>query len=157
MADRKVVIFKLGNESYGVNIDTVRGIEKVLPVVRIPNSVPYIQGIINLRGSIIPVLSLRNRFRLPDVPDTDRTEFLVTTVGSTVLALKVDEMDSIYDLRTAQIFETPLIVRTPETAYMDEVLLLEDRRLVIVLNTNELLSRQEKEAVERMLEEQNKK
>lgn len=157
MADRKVVIFKLGNESYGVNIDTVRGIEKVLPVVRIPNSVPYIQGIINLRGSIIPVLSLRNRFGLPDVPDTDRTEFLVTTVGSTVLALKVDEMDSIYDLRTAQIFETPLIVRTPETAYMDEVLLLEDRRLVIVLNTNELLSRQEKEAVERMLEEQNKK
>lgn len=157
MADRKVVIFKLGNESYGVNIDTVQGIEKVLPVVRIPNSVPDIQGIINLRGSIIPVLSLRNRFGLPDVPDTDRTEFLVTTVGSTMLALKVDEMDSIYDLRTAQIFETPLIVRTPETAYMDEVILLEDRRLVIVLNTDELLSRQEKEAVERMVEEQNRK
>ena len=133
MADRKVVIFKLGNESYGVNIDTVQGIEKVLPVVRIPNSVPDIQGIINLRGSIIPVLSLRNRFGLPD------------------------EMDSIYDLRTAQIFETPLIVRTPETAYMDEVILLEDRRLVIVLNTDELLSRQEKEAVERMVEEQNRK
>lgn len=156
MADRKMVIFKLGNESYGVNIEIVQGIEKVLPIVRIPNSVPDIQGIINLRGNIIPVLSLRNRFGLPEVPDTDRTEFLITKVDETLLALKVDEVDSIYDLETAQIFETPAIVRTPETAYMDQVILLEDKRLTIELNTNELLSKQEKEAVQKMLEEQKK-
>ncbi len=151
-----MVIFKLGNESYGVNIESVQGIEKVLPIVRIPNSVPDIQGIINLRGNIIPVLSLRNRFGLPEVPDTDRTEFLITKVDETLLALKVDEVDSIYDLETAQIFETPAIVRTPETAYMDQVILLEDKRLTIELNTNELLSKQEKEAVQKMLEEQKK-
>lgn len=151
-----MVIFKLGNESYGVNIEIVQGIEKVLPIVRIPNSVPDIQGIINLRGNIIPVLSLRNRFGLPEVPDTDRTEFLITKVDETLLALKVDEVDSIYDLETAQIFETPVIVRTPETAYMDQVILLEDKRLTIELNTNELLSKQEKEAVQKMLEEQKK-
>ena len=145
-----MVIFKLGNESYGVNIEIVQGIEKVLPIVRIPNSVPDIQGI------IIPVLSLRNRFGLPEVPDTDRTEFLITKVDETLLALKVDEVDSIYDLETAQIFETPAIVRTPETAYMDQVILLEDKRLTIELNTNELLSKQEKEAVQKMLEEQKK-
>ena len=103
MADRKMVIFKLGNESYGVNIESVQGIEKVLPIVRIPNSVPDIQGIINLRGNIIPVLSLRNRFGLPEVPDTDRTEFLITKVDETLLALKVDEVDSIYDLETAHL------------------------------------------------------
>ena len=151
-----MVIFKLGNESYGVNIEIAQGIEKVLPIVRIPNSVPDIQGIINLRGNIIPVLSLRNRFGLPEVPDTDRTEFLITKVDETLLALKVDEVDSIYDLETAQIFETPAIVRTPETAYMDQVILLEDKRLTIELNTNELLSKQEKEAVQKMLEEQKK-
>ena len=151
-----MVIFKLGNESYGVNIESVQGIEKVLPIVRIPNSVPDIQGIINLRGNIIPVLSLRNRFGLPEVPDTDRTEFLITKVDETLLALKVDEVDSIYDLETAQIFETPAIVRTPETAYMDQVILLEDKRLTIELNTNELLSKQEKEAAQKMLEEQKK-
>ena len=145
-----MVIFKLGNESYGVNIEIVQGIEKVLPIVRIPNSVPDIQG------NIIPVLSLRNRFGLPEVPDTDRTEFLITKVDETLLALKVDEVDSIYDLETAQIFETPAIVRTPETAYMDQVILLEDKRLTIELNTNELLSKQEKEAVQKMLEEQKK-
>ena len=156
MADRKMVIFKLGNENYGVNIDIVQGIEKVLPIVRIPNSVPDIQGIINLRGNIIPVLNLRNRFGLPEVPDTDRTEFLITKVDETLLALKVDEVDSIYDLETAQIFETPAIVRSPETAYMSQVILMEGKRLTIELNTNELLSKQEKEAVQKMLEEQKK-
>lgn len=153
MADRKLVIFKLGNENYGVDIEIVKGIEKLLPIVRIPNSVPYIQGIINLRGSIIPVLSLRNRFGLPEVPDTDATEFLITSVGDTQLAIKVDAVDSIYDLMTAQVYDTPLIVKTEATAYMKEVVLLEDKRLIIVLDTDELLSKQEKAAVQKMLDQ----
>lgn len=153
MADRKLVIFKLGDENYGIDIEIVMGIEKLLPVVRIPNSVPYIQGIINLRDYIVPVLSLRKRFGLPEVPDTDETEFLITSLGDTMLAIKVDAVDSIYDLMTAQTFETPVIVKTPETGYMKEVVLLADKRLIIVLNTEELLSRQEKEAVQKMLEQ----
>ena len=48
-------IFRLGNEWYGVDIAIVEGIEKMLPIVRIPNSVAHIQGVINLRGNIIPV------------------------------------------------------------------------------------------------------
>lgn len=154
MADSKLVTFKLGEENYGLNIEVVKGIEKLLPIVRIPNSVPYIQGIINLRGSIIPVLSLRNRFGLPEVPDTEKTEFLITSMEDTVLALKVDEVESIYDLAQAQTFETPRIVRAPETAYMKEIVLMEDKRLVIVLDTNELLSRKEKEAVQKLVDQQ---
>lgn len=155
MADRKLVLFKLGEENYGVDIDIVQGIEKLLPIVRIPNSVPYIQGIINLRGSIIPVLSLRNRFTLPEVPDTDETQFLITSVGDTQIALKVDSVDSIYDLESAQIYETPAIVRSEATAYMKEVVLLEDKRLIVVLDADELLSSQEKSAVRTMLEQHN--
>lgn len=153
MAERKLVIFKLGEENYGLDIEVVKGIEKLLPIVRIPNSVPYIQGIINLRGSVIPVLSLRKRFNLPEVPDTDATEFLITSVGGTQLAVKVDEVDSIYDLTTADIFETPVIVRGAETSYMKEVVLMNDKRLIIVLQPEELLSAQEKTAVQQMLEQ----
>lgn len=154
MADRKLVIFKLGEENYGLDIEIVKGIEKLLPIVRIPNSVPYIQGIINLRGSIIPVLSLRNRFSLPEVPDTDTTEFLITSVGETLLAIKVDEVDSIYDLATANIFDTPPIVRGADTSYMKEVVLMNDKRLIIVLEASELLSAQEKAAVQQMIDQQ---
>ena len=111
-------------------------------------------GIINLRGSIIPVLSLRNRFGLPEVPDTDTTEFLITNVSGTLLALKVDAVESIYDLATAQIFETPRIVQTEETSYMKEVVLVENKRLIIELNTDNLLTSQEKEDLQKMLEEQ---
>lgn len=154
MADRKLVIFKLGEENYGLDIEIVKGIEKLLPIVRIPNSVPYIQGIINLRGSIIPVLSLRNRFSLPEVPDTDTTEFLITSVGETLLAIKVDAVDSIYDLATADIFDTPPIVRGADTSYMKEVVLMNDKRLIIVLEAGELLSAQEKAAVQQMIDQQ---
>lgn len=154
MADRKLVIFKLGEENYGLDIEIVKGIEKLLPIVRIPNSVPYIQGIINLRGSIIPVLSLRNRFSLPEVPDTDSTEFLITSVGETLLAIKVDAVDSIYDLAAANIFDTPPIVRGADTSYMKEVVLMNDKRLIIVLEASELLSAQEKAAVQQMIDQQ---
>lgn len=154
MADRKLVLFKLDEENYGLDIEIVKGIEKLLPIVRIPNSVPYIQGIINLRGSIIPVLSLRNRFSLPEVPDTDATEFLITSVGDTQLAIKVDSVDSIYDLNTASIFETPAIVKGADTSYMKEVVLMNDKRLIIVLEASELLSQQEKAAVQQMIDEQ---
>lgn len=155
MAERKLVLFKLGEENYGVDIDIVQGIEKLLPIVRIPNSVPYIQGIINLRGRIIPVLNLRKRFTLPDVPDTEETQFLIISVGDTQIALKVDSVDSIYDLESAQIFETPAIVHSETTAYMKEVVLLEDKRLIVVLDADELLSSQEKSAVRKMLEQHN--
>lgn len=157
MAERKLVLFKLGDENYGLDIEIVKGIEKLLPVVRIPNSVPYIEGIINLRGAIIPVLNLRKRFSLPEVADTDATEFLVTSVGDTMLAIKVDAVDSIYDLNAADIYETPVIVQTLETAYMKEVVLMEDKRLVIVLDAEELLSAQEKAAVRKMIDQTGQK
>ena len=117
MGDEKLVIFRLGNEWYGVDIAIVEGIEKMLPIVRIPNSVAHIQGVINLRGNIIPVYSLRNRFGLPDAQITEDSKFLITLVGRTQLALLVDGLDGIYDISEEQYHETPIIVKTEETIY----------------------------------------
>lgn len=153
MADMKMIVFKLGNEMYGIDIDIVKGIEKIFPVVRIPNSVPYIQGIINLRGDIIPVFSLNKRFNLPDEPETDETKFLITAVGETLLALHVDKVEGIFDISESDCFETPVVVRTEATSFIKEVALL-DKKLLIVLETEELLSGAEKEALKKMVSEQ---
>lgn len=153
MADMKMIVFKLGNEMYGIDIDIVKGIEKIFPVVRIPNSVPYIQGIINLRGDIIPVFSLNKRFNLPDEPETDETKFLITAVGETLLALHVDKVEGIFDIPESDCFETPVVVRTEATSFIKEVALL-DKKLLIVLETEELLSGAEKEALKKMVSEQ---
>ena len=56
MTEFKPVVFKVGNEYYGVDINLVRGIEKMIQVVSIPNSNPNIKGIINLRGDVIPLI-----------------------------------------------------------------------------------------------------
>ncbi len=156
MGDEKLVIFRLGNEWYGVDIAIVEGIEKMLPIVRIPNSVAHIQGVINLRGNIIPVYSLRNRFGLPDAQITEASKFLITLVGRTQLALLVDGLDGIYDISEEQYHETPIIVKTEETAFIRSIA-LEGKRLVMALDTNYLLSRQEQDAVNKIIEEQTKK
>ena len=156
MGDEKLVIFRLGNEWYGVDIAIVEGIEKMLPIVRIPNSVAHIQGVINLRGNIIPVYSLRNRFGLPDAQITEDSKFLITLVGRTQLALLVDGLDGIYDISEEQYHETPIIVKTEETAFIRSIA-LEGKRLVMALDTNYLLSRQEQDAVNKIIEEQPKK
>lgn len=65
MEEMKPVVFKLDNENYGVDINLVQGIEKEQQIVRVPNTVNYIRGIINLRGEIIPVYDLRAKFGLP--------------------------------------------------------------------------------------------
>lgn len=153
MEDMKLIIFKLNNEWYGIDIDLVSAIEKMQPVVRIPNSVPYVQGIMNLRGSIIPVCSLRNRFNLPEAEVTDNTKFLVTTVGNTQLALTVDMVDGIYDIQGKQCFETPRIVQTDATKFLRGVALLE-QRLIVILDVDELLTEKDKAALEKMVDDQ---
>lgn len=155
MAEMKLIVFKLGNEFYGVDIDIVKGIEKMLPVVRIPNSVPYIQGIINLRGDIIPVCSLSRRFNLKEEAETEESKFLITAVGGTLLALRVDKVEGIFDIPENNCFPTPLIVKTDATLFIKQVALL-DKNLLIVLDTEELLSKSEKEALKKMVSEQQK-
>lgn len=156
MEDEKLVIFKLGNEWYGVNIDIVEAIEKMLPIVRIPNSVAHIQGVINLRGNIIPAYSLRNRFGLPNAQITENSKFLVTLVGKTQLALLVDAVDGIYNISEEQHYETPIIVKTEDTAFIRSIA-VERKRLVMALDTSRLLSRQEQDAVNKIIEDQTTK
>ena len=67
MEEMKPVVFKLDSENYGVDIGRVLGIEREQQIVRVPNTVSYIKGIMNLRGEIIPVYDLRKKFGLPAV------------------------------------------------------------------------------------------
>ena len=62
----KPVVFKVGNEMYGVDINLVQSIEREIQVVPVPNSMPYIKGIVNLRSEVIPVYSLKKKFGLVD-------------------------------------------------------------------------------------------
>lgn len=152
--ETRVIIFHLGNERYGINVELVQGIEKAqkLQIVRIPNSVPYIKGIINLRGIVIPVYNIRSKFSLEDVPTTDATSLLITTVGKIMLAIWVDEVEGIFDIESEQTFPAPAIIKSAETRYILEIAHME-KGLAIILDANHLLSEDEKQRVADMIED----
>ncbi|PKN82918.1 MAG: chemotaxis protein CheW, partial [Chloroflexi bacterium HGW-Chloroflexi-9] len=64
--ERQLVVFELGNEAYGININAVREIIRMQAITSVPDSPEYVRGVINLRGRVIPVADLRRRFRLPE-------------------------------------------------------------------------------------------
>ena len=87
MEEMKPVVFKLDNENYGVDIGRVLGIEREQQIVRVPNTVSYIKGIMNLRGEIIPVYDLRKKFGLPAAQNQD-IQFIIVRVKDSKIALK---------------------------------------------------------------------
>ena len=77
MADYiRPVVFRLGDQEFGVDINLVQSIEKQVNVVPVPNSMKYISGIVNLRGEVIPVMSLKEKFNMEDQSKGDNTEYL---------------------------------------------------------------------------------
>ena len=142
----KPVVFKVNNELYGVDINSVQSIEKQIQVVSVPNAVSYIRGIINLRGEVIPVYSFKRKFKQDDSKFTGNA--IIINVGSVKIALEVDEVMEISDIDTENIMEMPRIVRNKETIYMDKVANV-NGKLIILINVNILLSREEKENLKR--------
>lgn len=100
--------FHLGGEEYGVPITTVREIIGTLPVTPVPSSPPEMEGVINLRGRVIPVLSMRRRFGLPAVEADPHNVILVVEGGADgVVGLSVDRVDEVATFAAADVEPPP--------------------------------------------------
>lgn len=153
MADYKPVIFKVGDEEYGVDITMVRGIENVQSVVRVPNVGRHIKGIINLRGDVIPVFSLRSKFNFPEVDTTESTKHIIVQTDKFLLALEVDKVDEIQNVSEDMIHPVSVIIKSKETSYIKNVI-NKDNKLVIIIDVDNILTEEEKAEIEEMLENQ---
>ena len=85
MDEFKPIVIKLDNELYGFDISRVQGIEREQQVVRVPNTAAYIKGIMNLRGHVVPVYSLRKKFGLPE-RDSKDVQYVIVNVNRMLLA-----------------------------------------------------------------------
>ncbi len=148
MAEFKPVVFKLENELYGLDIIKVQGIEKEQQVVHVPNAAAYIKGIMNLRGDVIPVYSLRKKFGMPETTSTDVQYIIVRSNGS-LLALEVDSVDEIHNVESENVHVVPSIVNNVDTRYFNKVLKTE-KGLIITIDIDKLLSDEEIEQIEQM-------
>lgn len=149
MEELKTLMFKIGEEYYGVNIKDVQGIENVKGFTNVPNTAEYVKGIINLRGDIIPVYSLRKKFGMEDL-NREELSLIIVTIGDMQIALEIDIIDAIQDIDSSMIFEVPAIIKTPDEQYYEKVLNV-NNKIVVVLNVGKMLSADEKENISKLV------
>jgi purine-binding chemotaxis protein CheW len=139
-ASVQLVGFRLGEEEYALRICDVR--EIILPgaAVRVPQAPPYVRGLTNLRGEVIPVVDLRLRLGMPAAENTPDTRIIVVNIGGKTLGLSVDSVSEV--LRTApELILPPPAIVGERREYIAGLLKLEGR-LLIVLDLERLLDEQ---------------
>lgn len=149
MEEMKPVVFKLDSEDYGVDIGRVLGIERAQQIVRVPNTVSYIKGIMNLRGEIIPVYDLRKKFGLPAVQNQD-IQFIIVRVKDSKIALEVDGVKEIHDVAQENKFPVPPICINENTRYFESVI-KSDNTLIVLINVDYLLSDEEMKRIDELV------
>lgn len=152
MVEFKPVVFKLGEEEYGVDIVSVRGIENVLPIVPIHNVNENIKGIINLRGSVIPVYSLRKKFGMPQLDYTDETKFIIAKSDEDMrIALEVDKVEDIQNIIEENVHEVPKIIHSKKTEYYDKIINI-NGRIIVMIDVSKLLDEEETAKIQKAIE-----
>ena len=147
----KYLSFVLGEEEYGLEILKVQEINGMMGITRVPRTPDYVRGVINLRGRVIPIVSLRRKFNMPDVEDTDKTCIIVVQVDCAetelTMGIVVDEVSEVLNIKSEQIEPAPNfgggMVATEFITGMGK---LEDK-VVILLDIDSVLNEDEIEAV----------
>ena len=137
----KPVVFRLGNQKFGVDINLVQSIEKDIEVVNVPNAMQYISGIVNMRGEVIPVYSLHKKFNIQE-EDYKRNDSIIVSLPDMKLAIEVDEVLEIGDIQEKDITNMPMIAKTDDTGYLDRVANVKGS-LIILLDIVQLLTEAE--------------
>lgn len=149
MAERDI-IFCIGDQEYGIDVQLVTAIEPMMDIVPVPNAPTCILGLMNLRGEVIPVYSLRKRFLLEEYTDPAKTKLIVTRYDDTPLAFKVDEVLEMYDFTEDLITPTPVIAKSAQTAYVRSVA-NKKGKLVLLLNPATMYEGDEEEQMAELL------
>lgn len=139
--DLQIVAFRLSSEEYALPITKVKDINRVRPLTKIPKSPTFMKGVINLRGEIIPVVDLRERFNLPVSEATDDSRIMVVDSNNRLLGIIVDGVTEVLSIPTTEIDIPPAVTKLniKQVPGVGKV----NNRLLILLNIDEVFSAEE--------------
>jgi purine-binding chemotaxis protein CheW len=124
--------FVLGGEEYGIEILKVQEIRGYDVVTKIANTPDFIKGVINLRGTIVPIVDLRIRFNLGSIEYNEFTVVIILYVSNRVVGIVVDGVSDVITLHAEQINSVPNLVSTIDTKYLIGLGTVEERMLILV-------------------------
>src|SRR5512140_683897 len=138
----QIACFRLGDDLYAADIMRIREIIRPQKLTSLPKSPSFVEGVLNLRGTVIPVIDLRKRFDFP-VADLDKnTRLLIVTVGKQLLGLEVDEVTEVITIHVTDIKPPPQVVKGVSAEYLVGVCLAKES-LIMLLNLDKILTDRE--------------
>lgn len=151
--DLHIVGFHVGTETFGVLIQTVHEIVRLMDITAVPDAPDYIEGVINLRGKIIPVIDLRKRFGEKTISTSKKNRILVAEVGAKMVGLVVDSASEVLKIPPGNVDPPPNVFEEGELNYVTGVAKL-DKRLIIVVDLSKIMQRGELRRVGEVAEKQ---
>jgi purine-binding chemotaxis protein CheW len=145
--DLQVVGFRIGNETFGVLIASVREIVRVPEITAVPSAPDTVEGVINLRGKIIPVMDLRKRFGHVDIQPDKKNRILVVELQGKLVGLIVNAASEVLKIPPSEIEAPGSVFAEGESSYVTGVGKLKGR-LIILLDVSKLLHQQEVKKLE---------
>lgn len=145
----QLVSFKIGSEEFGVDILNVQEINKMTAITKVPNSLDFVEGVINLRGRIIPVIDLRTRLGLAKKEHDKDTRIIVVEIEGKTIGFIVDVVSEVLRIPANVTEAPPELVAGINSEFIKSVGKLEDR-LLILIDLNKLLTTNEKEKLNKV-------
>lgn len=145
----QLVTFNLGAEEYGIDILKVQEIIRMVEITAVPNTPDYVVGVINLRGRVIPVISMRKKLGLEAADADTQTRIVVVDVGITV-GMVVDSVSEVLRLPAETVEPPPPLARAAGSEFIRGVGKLQDR-LLILLDIEKLLGQDEIQGISMLL------
>lgn len=138
----QLVSFKLGDEEFGIDILKVQEIIRLINITKVPNSPEFVEGVINLRGRVIPIIDLRIKLGMEKKESSNLTRIIVVEINHTTIGFIVDEVSEVLRISTSITEAPPAIVSSVNSDFITSVGKLENR-LIILLNLEKILTNNE--------------
>ena len=145
----QLISFTIGNENYGVDIQTVKEVIRHREITRLPKAPAFVKGVINLRGDVIPIMDLRERFNMEQQEYTSMTRVIVVEVDGRSVGMVVDSVSHVIRIETGQIEPPPPCVGKVSEEYIRGVGKVDDK-LIVLLHISRILTTQEKIELEKI-------
>jgi purine-binding chemotaxis protein CheW len=139
VAEKQVVLFDLGGETYGLDIATVHEIIRMQPVTKVPKAPAYVEGVINLRGKVIAVIDLGKKFGIDKTDRDKNNRIVVVNIQNTTLGVIVDAVTEVLRIPASSIEPATDIVSFGYLDYLQGIAKL-DEKMVILLSLDKLLT-----------------
>jgi len=128
----QLVTFRLEDEEFGIDIKKVQEINRMIDITKIPNAPSYVEGVVNLRGKIIPIVSLRTKLGFGQTERDKATRIMVVEIDGNILGFIVDSVSEVLRIPGAKIESAPALAGAADSLYIEGVINLTDRMLILL-------------------------